>query len=108
MNGFKRVCIVKGAAFFNDKIDGEQIDSGSLFIEEALDESKGRARGVRTVEYRTPNHELAKRLVANELPAQFEVTFELVTTKRGQTVNVADAVPFKGTVPQPQPMPKAA
>jgi hypothetical protein len=41
MNGFKRVCIVKGAAFFNDKIDGEQIDSGSLFIEEALDESKG-------------------------------------------------------------------
>lgn len=108
MNGFQRVCIVKGAAYFNDKIDGEAIDSGSLFIEENLDESKGRARGVRTVEYRTPGHDLAKRLCTLELPAQFLVTFELVTTKRGQSVSVSDAVLHKGTPPQPQPIPKAA
>jgi len=108
MNGFKKVCVIKGAAFFNDKIDGELIDSGSVFIEELLDTSTGRARGVRTVEYRTPGHDLPKALCKGELPGQFEVTFELTTTKRGQTVRVVDASAFKGTPVQPQPMPRAA
>jgi hypothetical protein len=108
MNGFRKVCVVKGAGFFNDKIDGELIDSGSVFIEEQLDESKGRAKGFRTVEYRCENHELAARLCKGELPAQFDVQFEIVTSKRGQVIRVVDAVAFKGTPPQPQPMAKAA
>lgn len=108
MNAFKKVCVIKGAGFFNDKIDGEMIDSGSVFIEEALDESKGRAKGFRTVEYRCPSHELAARLCKGELPAQFEVTFEIVTTKRGQAINVVDAVASAAKPSQPQPLPKAA
>lgn len=108
MNGFSKVCIIKGAAFFNDKIDGDMIDSGSVFIEEPLDESKGRARGVRTVEYKCPSSELAKQLCKQELPGQFEVVFEITTTKRGQSITVGAAKAFKGTPSQPQPMPKAA
>lgn len=107
MNGFTRVCVIKGAAFFNDKIDGEAIDSGSVFIEERLDEKLGRAKGVRTVEYSTPDSQLPAALCKGELPALFEVTFELVTTKRGQKVGVIEAKPSKGQ-PQPAPMPKAA
>jgi hypothetical protein len=107
MNGFSRVCIVKGAAFFNDKIDGDMVDSGTVFIEEALDESSGRARGVRTVDYRCPDHQVAKELIGHELPGEFEVNFEVVTAKKTQTIKV---VGFKrvGKVTQPQPMPKAA
>jgi hypothetical protein len=108
MNGFKKVCIVKGAAFFNDKIDGELIDSGSVFIEEALDESKGRAKGVRTVEYRCPDHQLAARLITGELPAEFEVSFVIVTSKRGQVITVEDARPAPSIRQPVQPMPKAA
>lgn len=108
MNAFSRVCVIKGAAYFNDKIDGESINSGSVFIEESLDESTGRARGVRTVEYRTPDSELPSALVKAELPGQFEVGFEIVTTKRGQSIRVVSAKAIKGPVPQPQPMPKAA
>jgi len=108
MNGFSKVCVIKGAAFFNDKIDGEAINSGSVFIEEQLDESNGRAKGVRTVEYRTPDSVLPSSLIAGELPAQFEVFFEISTSKRGQTIRVAGAKPFKGAPQQPQPLPKAA
>lgn len=108
MNAFSKVCIVKGAAFFNDKIDGENIDSGSMFIEENLDESTGRAKGVRTVEYRTPDHKLAEQICSHELPGQFEVTFEIVTAKARQVIKVVAFKPIKGTPQQPQPLPKAA
>src|SRR5215217_8195343 len=108
MNQFQKVVAVKGVSFFADKIDGEAINSGALFIEEQLDEKHGRAKGFRTVEYRCPDSELPKRLIHNTFPVQCEVTFEVTTTKRGQTITVADAKPVKGAPQQPQPMPRAA
>jgi len=108
MNGFSKVCVVKGAAFFEGNIDGDAIDSGAVFIEEPLDTSTGRARGVRTVEYKCPDSDIAKQLVLHELPGQFDVQFEIVTTKRGQAIKVAGFKAMKGPLPQPQPMPKAA
>ncbi len=107
MNAFSKVCIVKGAAFFNDKIDGELIDSGTVFIEESLDESTGRAKGFRTVDYRCPDHQIAKALIARQLPEELEVQFEIATSKSRQVIRVAGfrAVTAK---PNPSPMPKAA
>lgn len=108
MNQFQKKCIVKGVSFFADKIDGEAINSGALFIEEQLDEKHGRAKGFRTVEYRCPDSELPKRLIANAFPVECEVTFEISTTKRGQVITVADAKPLAFVGKGPQPMPKAA
>lgn len=111
MNQFSKRVPVKGVSFFADKIDGEQINSGALFIEEALDEKHGRAKGFRTVEYRCPDSELPKRLIHNIFPVECEVTFEITTTKRGQVITVADARPvatMPAQKPGVQPMPKAA
>lgn len=107
MNAFSKVCIVKGAAFFNDKIDGEVIDSGTVFIEESLDESTGRAKGFRTVDYRCPDHQIAKALIARSLPEELEVQFEIATSKSRQVIRVVGFKPV-GKVVEPRPMPKAA
>ncbi len=108
MNQFQKIVAIKGVSFFADKIEGEAINSGAVFIEEALDENHGCAKGLCTVEYRCPDSELPKRLIGNPFPVQCEVTFEVTTTKRGQTITVADARPVSGKPQQPQPMPRAA
>lgn len=107
MNQWTKSVVIKGVAFFADKIDGELINSGSLFIEEQLDEKSGRSKGFRTVEYKCPDSEIPKRLIHNTFPVQADVVFELTTTKRAQSVTVADVRPTaRGS--QPSPMPKAA
>ena len=108
MNHFTKQCPVKGVAFFNDKIDGEAIDSGSIFIEEELDDSKGRAKGYRTVEYKCADSQLPRALIHNTFPVLCDVTFEITMTKRGQSITVADARPVSGKPVNPAPMPKAA
>jgi hypothetical protein len=108
MNQFTKQVPVKGVSFFADKIDGEQINSGAVFIEEQLDDSKGRAKGFRTVEYKTPDSELPKALIHNTFPVLCEVVFEITTTKRGQAITVVDARPVSGKPVNPAPMPKAA
>lgn len=107
MNQFSKVVAIKGVSFFADKIDGESINSGAVFIEEQLDDSKGRAKGFRTVEYKCPNSELPKALIHNTFPLECDVTFEITTSKRGQSITVVDAKPR--SVPRGvAPMPKAA
>jgi hypothetical protein len=107
VNQFSKRCVIKGVSFFADKIDGEAINSGSVFIEEQLDEKTGRSKGFRTVEYKCPDSEIPKRLISNTFPVEAEVVFELTTTKRAQTVTIADVrVGAKG--PQPAPLPRAA
>lgn len=108
MNQFKNVVTVKGVSQFAGEIDGKLIDSGTFFIEEALNEKGGRAKGFRTVEYRAPDSELVKRLMHNTFPLQCEVTFEITTTKRAQSITVADARPAMQQPRQPQPLPKVA
>lgn len=107
MNQFTKQAAIKGVSFFADKIDGDMINSGAVFIEEELDNSKGRAKGFRTVEYRCPDSELPKALIHNTFPVMCEVTFELTTSKRGQVVSVVSAVPVSSSRPV-QPLPKAA
>jgi hypothetical protein len=106
MNQFSKTCAVKGVSFFADKIDGEAINSGTVFIEEELDERAGRAKGFRTVEYACPDSELPKRLIHNTFPVMCEVVFELSTSKRAQKVMVVDARPVTGRQAQPAPLPK--
>lgn len=107
MNGYSRVCVVEGAGFFNDMIDGEKIDTGSVFVLERMDESNGRAKGRRTVEYKCPDSKVAEALVALNLPTELDVQFELVTSKSSQVVKVV-GFKFAAGAPNPRPMPKAA
>lgn len=107
MNQFTRACVVKGVSYFADKIDGEAVNSGAVFIEEALDERTGRAKGFRTVEYRCPDSEIPRSLIHNTFPLACDVTFEITTSKRAQTVTVAAVKPQARASQQPSPIPKA-
>ncbi len=70
---------VTGIKFFKGGIDGKDIDSGKVFIEESLDFTTGRAKGFATQEYSLANADAAKGLMHNEFPLVAEVEFLRVT-----------------------------
>ncbi len=70
---------VTGVSFFKDTIDGKAIDSGSVFIEEYLDESTGRSKGFATQKYSLGEAAKAKSIMHNEFPLMCEVEFRRVT-----------------------------
>lgn len=70
---------VTGVKFFAGDIDGKNIDSGKVFIEEQLDFTQGRAKGYATQEYSLGKAEAAKAIIHNEFPLVCEVEFMRVT-----------------------------
>ena len=70
---------VTGVKFFMGNIDGKDIDSGKVFIEESLDFTRGTAKGYATVEYALANAAAAKGLMHNEFPLVCEIEFQRVT-----------------------------
>lgn len=70
---------VTGIKFFKGNIDGKDIDSGKVFIEEALDFTTGRAKGYATMDYALANADAAKGLMHNEFPLVCDVEFLRVT-----------------------------
>jgi hypothetical protein len=69
---------VTGAKFFEGNIDGKSINSGKLYTECKLDDSRGNAKGFFTEEWKVTS-ELVKRIL--HLPFPFEC--ELVTERVG-------------------------
>ena len=92
---FNSKCKVLGVAFFFGPIDGKEIDSGTIFIEEALDETTERAKGFRSVEYKCPNHLLAKALLHNTFPIIADVSFESKVTKSGTSMAIVAVKPLQ-------------
>lgn len=70
---------VTGVKFFKGDIDGKDIDSGKVFIEEHLDFTTGRAKGYATQDYSLADASAAKGLMHNEFPIVCEVEFQRVT-----------------------------
>jgi len=84
----KQVCIVKGAGFFNDTVEGTPYDNGQLFIEEPFDPSRPNYRGFRTVEYKCLDSAVVRPLMDFAFPITAEVSMEISATKRGQQIIV--------------------
>ncbi len=70
---------VTGITFFDGNIDGKDIDSGSVFIEEHLDERSGRSKGTATQKYPLGDAKEAKSLMHNTFPLVCEIEFRRVT-----------------------------
>lgn len=92
---FKTQAKVMGVAFFNDTIDGKKIDSGTLFVEEALDESTERSKGYRTVEYKCPDSSLVKAIMHNAFPMIAELSVESKVTKGANSLVVVGVKPVQ-------------
>ena len=70
---------VTGVKFFTGNIDGKDIDSGKIFIEELLDFTRKTAKGYASQEYALGDAAAAKKLMEMEFPAVCEVEFNRVT-----------------------------
>ncbi|PTU33035.1 hypothetical protein [Stenotrophobium rhamnosiphilum] len=96
---------VTGVKWFQDSIDGKAFDTGTAFIEERLDESKGRAKGYACTPYRLGSAALAQVLAKREMPLVCEVEFDRVTNGKETQIIIADIRPLGEKSP---PVAKAA
>lgn len=99
---------LSGVAFFDGSIDGKALTSGTLFILQELDTSKGMCKGQRTVEKKCDSAELVKRLIHNEFPLRCRVVYEERVSKGTERMIVIDCVPLGAARPSPQPHKAAA
>jgi hypothetical protein len=105
MNSWNRQQIIKGVSYFDGVIDGKEIKSGSVFIEEQMDERGGNAKGFRTVEYKT-TADVVKRIIHNEFPINGDVTFAMKVSKGSNTVVVEELKPLGRVAGQPHSAPQ--
>ena len=101
---------VLGLRFFTGNIDGKNIDSGKLYTECKLDESRGNAKGVFTEEWRVTS-ELVKRFIELPLPFHAILDTERVGNGRESREVVIDMRPLPSESPSrsaPSASPSAA
>lgn len=95
-------CVIKGAGFFDDVIDGKAIKTAQIFVEEEFDKTKPNYKGFRTVEYKAAEVDLVKAIMHNTFPITAEVQVEISATKRGQAVIVTAIKPLERAASQPR------
>lgn len=97
-------CKIMGVKFFSGNIDGKIIDSGKVYIEEALDFTTGRAKGYASQEYSLGNAEAAQAIMHLEFPFPGEVEFMRVTNG-DVTKNIVMSVKPLERIPQEKKAP---
>lgn len=110
MAEFVRQDVIKGANFFKGSIDGEQIDSGSIHIEQPLDTARGTAAGYRTVAFSCPNSDISRSLIESvkSWPVTAEVRYAIKASAKAKDLVVVGVRVVGDARPQPQPTRAAA
>jgi hypothetical protein len=98
----KMQSIVKGVSYFDGTIDGKQLNSGSVFIEEEMDDKNGNAKGFRTVEHKCSSADVVKRIIHNDFPAKCEIVLDLLVKKGTHSFVVSDIRPISSANPAPK------
>jgi hypothetical protein len=98
----KSQMVIKGATFFDGQIDGKQLSSGSIFVEEQMDESTGNAKGFRTVEHKCKSADVVKSVFHNSFPMLADVSLDLIVKKGTQSFVVMKVEPIKSVNPAPK------
>lgn len=84
---------VTGAKWFKGNIDGKDIDSGSIFIEERLDDRRGTAKGYAATAYKVGSSAIAQVLAKRDFPLICNVEFERVSNGRDSETIIVDIRP---------------
>jgi len=92
---------VTGAKWFKGNIDGKDLDSGTIFVEERLDDRRGTAKGYACTPYKLASSARAELLAKGEFPMLCEVEFERMTNGKGDSENVVVRIqPVAAQAPQ--------
>ncbi|MDB5970104.1 MAG: hypothetical protein JWQ90_2554 [Hydrocarboniphaga sp.] len=76
---------VSGVRWFLGNIDGKDFNTGTVFVEERLDDRRGTAKGKASTPYKLANSAAAIALSKREFPLTCEVEFERVTNGKGES-----------------------
>ena len=79
---------VTGAKWFEGEIEGKKLNSGTVFIEERLDDRRGTAKGYGSTPYKLGGAATAQALAKREFPLVCEVEFERVTNGKGESESI--------------------
>lgn len=79
---------VTGAKWFKGEIDGKKMNTGTIFIEEVLDDRRGTAKGYACTPYRLTDSHIAEALAQNTFPLVCLVEFQRMTNGKGDSESV--------------------
>jgi hypothetical protein len=96
--------VVRGATRFENKIDGEMIKSGTIFMDVSLDKD-GEGWGHRTEPRRCESLDVIDRIKSSPFPMLAEIRLEEKATKGKTQLVVMDVKPLKRVE---ENMPKAS
>ena len=75
---------VMGIKFFNDEIEGKLINQTTIYVETALDDSRGSAKGFAVSEYKYPDSSLFESIKHLNYPLDAQLDLEIVTSGKLQ------------------------
>jgi hypothetical protein len=84
---------VIGTKWFKGNIDGKDLDSGTVYIEERLDDRRGTAKGYAASAYKVSSSAVAQTLAKREFPLVCNVEFDRVTNGRDTETIIVDIRP---------------
>jgi ABC-type uncharacterized transport system ATPase component len=96
---FQTKAKVLGAKCFNDTIDGQKFDSTTIFVEMALDESRGTAKGFASQNMGWGSSEEFQKIKHLPFPFEAELTVELVTSGKTQKQRIVALKPIGAARP---------
>jgi hypothetical protein len=90
---FKQQVTVTGIKRFKGEVDGKNYDSFKVFVQVALDESKGTAKGFATEEFNAGESSEFERWQHLPFPLMADATFQMVTSGKVTKMQIVDVKP---------------
>jgi hypothetical protein len=80
--------LATGVKWYVGNIEGKDFDTGTVFVDERLDDRRGTAKGRATTPYKLTNSAVAKALSKHDFPLQCLVEFDRVTNGKGESETI--------------------
>jgi len=90
---FKQEVVVTGIKRFKGEVDGKNYDSFKVFVQVALDESKGTAKGFATEEFNAGDSSEYDKWAHLPFPLKADATFQMVTSGKVTKMQIVSVMP---------------
>jgi len=94
---FKAHAMVRGFTKYKGNIDGQDIDSNTVFVDVSIGKM---GKGTRTAARKCESEDVIKRIEHLPLPFEAEITLEEEATAKRETMLITDIKPLRAQPPQ--------